>query len=151
MKKLLSFIIVFMLSSCSGALDYSIAVSNQGEAEIWFYDVELYKEKDKSVKLGAGILIPTATKKTLSYRKEPNSPLTLVWKNEKTGKKDSASVALKLPLKFWKDLIHNEIIISIDPENNTAKVSYSGYSVKDDKDYYIDSEGKPFTPPQNKK
>ena len=134
------------LSFGSQKVDYSFSIKNVGNVDLWVFDTELYKINEKITFVGVGILPPGIDKRTHSFSETPYEKIHIKYKNEKTNKTLKIPVRVKLPIDFWANLIHHEIIIYINPEKESAKIVFSGYSEKDDKDYYVDSEGKPYIP-----
>jgi hypothetical protein len=127
-------------------MDYAVAVKNTGTSTIWVDTFEIYQGGKPKGKVGVGILPPAIAKTSQSYSKEPNQQVDLTWRNEKTGEKYSTEVVLKVPKSFWGPLTHHKIIIYLNPDTKMVKVGYYGYSIKEDKEYYINSKGEVYVP-----
>ena len=92
---------------------------------------------NKKETIGVGILSPEISKTTLSVASRPNERFPMTWKDYKTGEYKSLEVEVELPTKFWKGMIHREVIISLNPDTATTEISYAAYEPNEDKDYHL--------------
>lgn len=142
---------IFFVASClvsasCAQMNYAVTIKNTGKSAIWVDTFEIYQSelgKGESGKVGVGALPSFARKSTLHYSKTPYKEVEISWTMEATGLKSTKKVSLDIPKTFWANLIHHEIIFNLNPDDKVIEVLYSGYNVKDDMDYYIDSNGNP--------
>jgi hypothetical protein len=140
------FVAPCLVSASCAEMNYAVSIKNTGKSSIWVDTFEIHQSeqgKCESGKVGVGALPSCARKSTLHYYKNPHKEVEISWTMEATGLKSTKKVSLDIPKTLWANLIHREIVFNLNPDDKVLEVLYYGYSVKDDMDHYIDSNGNP--------
>ncbi len=111
--------------------NYSVSITNKGKNKIRVDRFYLSEEKESFV--GVGILLPGGMKGMSPYFCKPETRLTIKWSIIETGETGQAEAVIKLPDEFTKKN-GREIYFHIDPEKNSAQVTYRVYD-KDTDDF----------------